>query len=60
MVYVHINLFINGVTREIKKAKKAYYKTYYKTLLGIKEIVNLKNKGGSKVSQLHYENLSLS
>ena len=57
------NLFRNRVTREIKKAKTAYYKKYFETNLsnmkktwqGIKEIINLNNKGGPKISQLVYE-----
>ena len=57
------NLFRNRITREIKKAKKEYYKTYFETNLcnmkktwqGIKEIINLNNKAGPKISQLNYE-----
>ena len=56
------NLFRNRVTREIRKAKKEYYKIYFennlsnmkKTWQGIKEIINL-NKLGPKISQLNYE-----
>ena len=57
------NIFRNRVTREIKKAKKEYYKKFFetnicnmkKTWQGIKEIINLNNKNGPKVSQLNYE-----
>ena len=56
------NLFRNRVTREIKKAKKEYYKTFFqdnlnnikKTWQGIKEIVNLNNKKQVQISQLNY------
>ena len=54
------NLFRNRVTREIKKAKKLYYKEYFesnlnnmkKTWQGIKEIINLNSKSGTQVNQL--------
>ena len=57
-------LFRNRVTREIKKAKKEYYKTYFennlsnirKTWKGIKEIINLNNKQGEQVNQLRQNN----
>ena len=57
------NLFRNRVTREIKKAKKEYYKNFFETNLsnmkktwqGIKEIINLNNNNGPKVSQLNYQ-----
>ena len=63
-IRIAYNLFRNRVVREIKKAKKIYYKIYFeanlsnmkKTWLGIKEIINLNNKVTPKVSQLHYEN----
>ena len=55
------NIFRNRVTREIKKAKKEYYKNFFETNLcnmkktwqGIKEIINLNNNSGPKVSQLN-------
>ena len=57
------NLFRNRTTREIKKAKKNYYKEYFennltnmkKTWQGIKQIINLNNKSGPQISQLSYE-----
>ena len=57
------NIFRNRVTREIKKAKKEYYKNFFETNLcnmkktwqGIKEIINLNNRNGPKVSQLNYD-----
>ena len=57
------NLFRNRITREIRKAKKEYYKIYFennlsnmkKTWQGIKEIINLNNKLEPKISQLNYE-----
>ena len=58
------NLFRNRITREIKKAKKEYYKKYFednldnikKTWQGIKQIINLNNKTESQVTQLNYMN----
>ena len=55
------NLFRNRVTREIRKAKKQYYKDYFeenlnnmkKTWSGIKDIVNLKKSSTPQVSQLN-------
>ena len=55
------NLFRNRTTREIKKAKKKYYKDYFnnnlnnmkKTWRGIKQIINL-NVTGPQISQLSY------
>ena len=57
------NLFRNRTTREIRKAKKLYYKEYFeknvtnmkKVWLGIKEIVNLNSKRSLKISHLNYE-----
>ena len=56
-------LFRNRITREIKKAKKKYYKEYFenninnmkKTWLGIKEIINMNNKLGPQITQLKYK-----
>ena len=58
------NLFRNRITREIKKAKKQYYKKYFeenldnikKTWQGIKQIINLNNKPESQITQLYYKN----
>ena len=49
-----------SVTREIKKAKKEYYKNYFQVNMnnmknlwkGIKNILNINNKGDSNISQL--------
>ena len=57
------NLFRNRITREIKKAKKEYYKSFFeyninnmkKTWQGIKEIINLNSKGSLNISQLNYK-----
>ena len=56
-------LFRNRITREIKKAKKKYYKEYFenninnmkKTWLGIKEIINMNNKLAPQITQLKYK-----
>ena len=53
-------LFRNRVTREIKKAKRKYYKEYFennlnnmkKTWQGIKEIINMNRKSNSFISHL--------
>ena len=57
------NLFRNRITRELKKAKKAYFKEFFennlnnmkKTWKGIKDILNLKSKSGSYITQLMHE-----
>ena len=56
-------LFRNRITREIKKAKKKYYKEFFdnnisnmkKTWQGIKQIINMNNKSGSQITQLNYD-----
>ena len=56
------NLFRNRITREIKKAKKVYYKNYFpgninnmKNLWkGIKNILNINKKEDSRISQLSH------
>ena len=57
------NLFRNSITREIKKAKRKYYKEYFdanlnnmkKTWKGIMQIINLNNGVGPHITQLQYE-----
>ena len=57
------NLFRNRITREIKKAKRKYYKEYFdanlnnmkKTWQGIKQIINLNNGVGPHITQLQYK-----
>ena len=57
------NLFRNRVTREIKKAKREYYRTFFEenlndmkqTWKGIKEIININNKTQTQISQLVYQ-----
>ena len=54
------NIFRNRVNREVKKAKKEYYKIYFeenknsiqKTWIGIKEIINTKSAISPRTSQL--------
>ena len=56
-------LFRNRINREIKKSKKKYYKEYFennisnmkKTWQGIKQIINMNNKLGPKITQLNYK-----
>ena len=53
-------LLRNRITREIKKAKKKYYKEYFennlnnmkKTWQGIKQIINMNNKVSPQIIQL--------
>ena len=55
------NLFRNRTTREIRKAKREYFKTYFesnvnnmkKTLKGIKDIINLNSKSGDQITKLN-------
>lgn len=57
------NLFRNRVTREIKKAKRQYYKSFFednlnnmkKTWQGIKQIVNVNSKMYTQISYLNYD-----
>ena len=57
------NLFRNRINTEIKKSKKKYYKEYFennisnmkKTWQGIKQIINMNNKLGPKITQLNYK-----
>ena len=60
---VHYKLFRNRVTREIKKAKREYYKIYFennlnnmkKTWHGIKKIINMNNNVETNIPQLQYD-----
>ena len=53
----------NRITRELRKAKKEYYKKFFtaninsmkNTWRGIKEILNMKSKSNIKVNQLQHE-----
>ena len=62
-----VQSFSYRVTREIKKAKREYYKTLFddnlnnmkKTWQGIKEIVNLNSKAHVQISQIRYEGKQL-
>ena len=64
---LHINitykLFRNRIIREIRKAKKVYYKNYFvdnlnnmkKTWQGIKQLINMNNKSGPQITQINYK-----
>ena len=62
------NLFRNRVNREVKKAKRDYFQTYFrnnlnnmkKTWQGIKEIININNRSSAKISQLSLNGRQLS
>ena len=62
------NLFRNRITRELKKAKRDYYKTFFdnninnmkKTWKGIKDILNLKSKDDQHISQIYHNNKTIS
>ena len=57
------NLFRNRVTREIRKAKKEYYKNYFgnntsnmkNIWKGIRNILSLGNKNHSLITQIDYK-----
>ena len=56
-------LFRNRITRELKKAKKDYYKKFFETNIGnmkntwrgINEILSMKGKPNDKINQLQHE-----
>ena len=61
------NRFRNRITREIRQAKKDYYKNYFhnnlndmkKTWTGINELVNIRSKNRVTISQINYKGKTL-
>ena len=61
------NLFRNRITRELKKAKKDYYKHFFddnvnnmkRTWKGIKDILNLKGKSEQQISQINHNDKTI-
>ena len=61
-------LFRNRTTRELKKAKKAYYNKYFEnniknmknTWTGIKDLINLRNNNQTSINQLRYRGKHIS